>query len=140
MADIQNTIREIAVADSGIEALIGVRWYFGHMPQKPVYDLVITRVVDTISYETLGSAAGIEQARLQIDYYTMESRFQCNTGCETIKDLLQKGQRGFHAGTGVFINEINVESGKRDFEDQPIDGSAKWRYRGSQDFLITYRT
>lgn len=138
MADIGVAIVAHLKTKTAVTDLIGsgadMRINAGYLPQCETLPAVVYHEITGTSYEHLVQGAGTVQDRYQIDCYAdtaiaaVELREQIRLAMQTFNHAIWGG---------IYIHGCNSDT-KHSGTDEPEDGSDAWRYRYSQDYLITY--
>lgn len=103
---IEDDLRTEVLADAGISALIGTRYYPGVLPQKPTYPAVVAQVVSNVDEPTLDGVANIVRARVQINAWA-ETYASARSVVDSVRALLD-GTTGTWSGTKV--GSVRVEN------------------------------
>ena len=92
------------------------------------------QVISTTHVESLHQSENIVKARIQFDVWALQL-LDCVNVIEELRQQLQRY-------TGPYGNEACLSSSlvsDRDLSEPPQDGSQRWLYRKSSDYLIALR-
>jgi hypothetical protein len=136
MADVAASVRQWLVSQSSVSTLIGQRMYREKIPQDATLPCVTLTKISTLHEHKLTTGlAGLARARLQFDAYG-STPASANAVAEAIKDCGLMTLRG--TTNGVYVNNVELESGQRTFIDSDDPGSDDSRFVVSQDFMVYY--
>ena len=126
----EELIRALLLADSGVSSHVSTRVNFGEHPQgQPFPALVLNTISDNEEY-TLQGPNGVTAARVQVDCYAT-SYGSAKLLSRAVRSLLSGYQSG--ALQGVFL------VGSRDSREGGSD-EAERPYRVSMDFMVHFTT
>lgn len=120
---------------SAITDLVDDRIYPHHLPQGvATYPVLTFQTISRTHDHTLTAAAGMCQARVQVDCWCKGSLQTAMSLAEAVRQAMH-GFIGDMEGTNVAFVQLDSD---RDMHESPEDGSDTWLYRRTQDWLIKY--
>lgn len=132
--DIGAGINAYLLAASAVRLLVADRGFPDVLPQDlkayPAYTYTVTS--DAPEHHLTGMS-GLTQARVQFDCYA-NTRRESNLLAETIRVTIDSNETTMG---GEVVRTCHLENTFRG-ADQPDDGSDKWRYFTTQDYLVWY--
>jgi len=126
----EESIRALLLASSGVSSLVGTRVNFGTHPQgQPLPAIVLNTISDNEGY-TLTGPNGVTQARIQADCYA-DTYGSAKLLSRAVRSLLSGYQNG--ALQGVFhVSSRDSREGGSNEAERP--------YRVSMDFMVHFTT
>lgn len=131
--DIGAGVNAKVLETAAVKAIVADRGYPDHLPQGCLYPAYTYTVVSDVASHHMQGISGLSEARVQFDFYA-HTRRESNALHEAVRIAID-GQRGTFGSEQV--RTCHSENVFRS-ADQPVDGSDKWRYITSVDYLIWY--
>ena len=124
----EEQLRAILLASSGVTALVGTRVNFGEHPQGQPLPAIVMSTVSEVSDHTIDGPDGVPDARVQVDCYavTYGAAKQLSRVVRTVLD-----GHSANAIQGVFL------AGARDMREGGTN-EAQRPFRVSMDFTVRY--
>ena len=129
MAEIEELLRDHVLANAGVAALIGTRWYPQHLPQQPTLPAVRYWRVDSPEVITKPNVSTLRiiRARFQIDVYAVSY-----TALLAVRVALLPVLWAFTWGASNSVIGTRVADMRDGFEET----SGRWRM--GIDVMVTY--
>jgi hypothetical protein len=124
----EEELRALLLADSGVSSHAGTRVNFGAHPQGQPFPAVVLNTISQTEGYTLQGPNGIAQARVQVDCYG-DSYGAAKQLSRAVRSLLSGYQHG--ALQGDFL------AGTRDSREVGSNDAAR-PYRSSLDFMVQF--
>ena len=126
----EEAIRALLLADSGVSGLAGSRVNFGTHPQGEPFPAIVLNTVSDADDYTLQGPSGATQARIQADCYATTYG-----GAKLLSRAVRSLLSGYQGGSlqGVFL------AGSRDGREGGSNEAAR-PYRVSMDFMVHFTT
>lgn len=121
------------LAQSAVAAIVADRGYPDVLPEKVQLPAYTYTIVSDDPQHHMDGLAGLSQARVQFDFYA-DTRREANLLDETVRIAIS-GQTGTMGDEEV--RTCHAQTAFRG-TDQPVDGSDKWRYFTTRDYLVNY--
>ena len=124
----EEQLRAILLASSGVTALVGTRVNFGEHPQGQPLPAIVMSTVSEVSDHTIDGPDGVPDARVQVDCYAL-AYGQAKLISRAVRAVLDGHSAG--AIQGVFL------AGARDMREGGTN-KAERPFRVSMDFTVRY--
>lgn len=132
--DIGAGMNTYLLAQAAVKAIVADRGYPDILPESlKAYPAYAYTVISDIPSHHLTGISGLSQARVQFDCYA-ETRRESNLLAETIRLAIDSNETTMG---GEVVRTCHLENTFRSV-DEPNDGSDKWRYITTQDYLVIY--
>jgi hypothetical protein len=126
----EEALRALLLADSGVSSHAGTRANFGAHPQGQPFPAVVLNTISDNEGYTLQGPNGVAEMRVQVDCYA-GSYGAAKQLSRAVRSLLSGYQHG--AFQGVFL------AGTRDSREGGSNDAAR-PYRASMDFMVQFTT
>jgi hypothetical protein len=126
----EQQLRALLLADSGVSSLAGSRVNWGAHPQGQPYPASVLTTISEDEGYTLDGPDGVTRSRVQIDCYA-DGYAEAKQLSRAVRSLLSGYQNG--AFQGVFL------AGSRDSREGGSNDAAR-PYRASMDFMVQFTT
>ena len=126
----EEALRALIVADSGVTDLVSTRVYWRQAPQSVTGDFINLHVISAPRDYRMTGSSGLRQTRVQTDCWG--SKYSTAKGIARALDAAVSGYSGTVSGKvfqGIFID------GERD-DDTTDTGDTQTRFRVSLDLII----
>lgn len=110
MADVESSLRTLALSNAAVAATFGTRFHWNHIPDNETYPCVRAVTVSDNAGDTHSNNWG-GQALVQLDVYD-DDKAGCNAAAETLKAWLHR----YHGGMGTYNVTIKVTNYPSFFE------------------------
>lgn len=129
MAEAEQAIAELLVADAAVAALVSTRVYFAHAPQNVALPFVVLSRISGIRSHVLGGTVSLVEARVQIDSYASTV-----TTARSIANAVRTEINGFRGTqSGVDLQSIQLID-----EQDGLEGDSEiWRV--TSDYKVWYQ-
>lgn len=95
----------------------------------------VYEIISSVDTHTLSDRSGFVRTRLQMSTYATTHKATMELA-RAIKNCGATQLKGIHGDTN--FRSVEVESGIRCYNEQPIDGTDSWRFVAEFDFAISY--
>jgi len=125
----EEAIRALLLASSGVTALVGTRVNFGAHPQGQDYPAIVLNTISDIEDHHMNGAGGLSQGRVQVDVYAG------TYGAAKVASRAVKTALHFHRDSNFFLilhlSTRDTREGGTNEADRPhrvgMDFSTSWR-------------
>ena len=130
----ESTLAQHLLSRPAITDLVGQRIYSYYLPQGTSLPAIVYRIISCVPMHAIDGALNTLSARIQLDLLAYRAR-DISVLREQLRHELS-GYTGTMAGAQVIRSNLVNEIG---YVDEPTDGSDRWIYRRSVDYLIRYK-
>jgi hypothetical protein len=129
----QGAVHAHLSADEDVSAAVGGRIFTGVAPQFTALPYISIQLISGSSVHHLGGAAGLADARVQIDAWAPTS-----LAAWDISELIRESMDGRLGTLGEDTIQWSGLDSRGADADEPQDGSERWIHRVRSDYLIWY--